>query len=176
MTPSSLILALDPGTQLGWAVLDAHGLRVASGAWDLSQPIKPERRGYYFLRARAHLDAIIGDHADGLTLIVYERVFQHVGEAQDRMYGGIVGTIEACAAAWDLDVAGVAVQTIKKHATGHGHTKKAPVTKEHVLAAARRRWGSVQTHDEADALWAADAARLGLHVVKKKAKKRRRSA
>jgi len=172
----SLILALDPGTQLGWAVLDAQGLRVASGAWDLSQPIKPERRGYYFLRARAHLDALIGDHADGLTLIVYERVFQHVGEAQDRMYGGIVGTIEACAAAWDLDVAGVAVQTIKKHATGHGHTKKAPVTKEHVLAAARRRWGSVQTHDEADALWAADAARLGLHVVKKKAKKRRRSA
>lgn len=176
MNSSSLVLALDPGTHLGWAVLDAQGLRVASGAWDLSQPIKPERRGYYFLRARAHLDALIGDHADGLTLIVYERVFQHVGEAQDRMYGGIVGTIEACAAAWDLDVAGVAVQTIKKHATGHGHTKKAPVTKDHVLAAARRRWGSVQTHDEADALWAADAARLGLHVAKKKAKKRRRSA
>lgn len=170
------ILALDPGTQLGWAVIDDAGGRIASGAWDLSQPVKPTRRGVYFLRARANIDALIGDHADGLTLIVYERVFQHSGEAQDRMYGGIVGTIEACAAAWDLDVAGVAVQTIKKHATGRGHTKKVPVTKDHVLASARRRWGSVQTHDEADALWAADAARLGLHVTVKKAKKRRKSA
>ena len=74
------ILALDPGTQLGWAVIDDAGGRIASGAWDLSQPVKPTRRGVYFLRARANIDALIGDHADGLTLIVYERVFQHSGE------------------------------------------------------------------------------------------------
>lgn len=190
------ILALDPGTQLGWAVLDDLGVRIASGAWDLSRPIKPTRRGVYFLRARAKLDALIGDHADGLTLIVYERVFQHSGEAQDRMYGGIVGTIEACAAAWDLDVAGVAVPTWKKALTGNpnasakGGTK--PPTKTarkklgakapdrvfpSYLAAARAKWGDViRTEDEAAACGIADAARLGLHVTVKKAKKRRKTA
>lgn len=157
-----MILGIDPGTTTGWAVLDPAGARESSGSWDLRHPIPGVRRGVLFLRLRAHLEELIGG-IDRPVLVAVERVFQHTSEAQDRIYGGIVGMVEAVAAAWDLDVVGIAVPTAKKHATGRG----IKVPKDEMLAAARKRWGKVKDHNEADALWVADAARVGLH---KKAK------
>jgi Holliday junction resolvasome RuvABC endonuclease subunit len=165
-----MILGIDPGSNCGWCVMSPDGEVVACGTWALNTP--PSRfRGALFLRLQSHLETALAGAP--CTLIVHERVFQNTSEAQDRIYGGIVGMIETVAASWEIPTAAVAVATAKKHATGDGRAEKPAM-----LAAARARWGDkVQTHDQADACWLADAARLGLHtrIAEAKAAKKKRA-
>lgn len=166
-----MILAIDPATKCGWCVMNEAGHVVESGTWDLFQPILSVRRGTLFLRLGAKLrELLTSDGFETIGTIAYERVFQHTSEAQDRIYGGLVGKLEEIAAEYELDTAGIAVSTAKKHATGHGNAKK-----PEMLAAAQKRWGdSIVDDNQADACWIADAARVGLHRKAKEAKKKGR--
>lgn len=146
------ILAIDPGTKLGWAVW-RDGDVVAAGTEDLT-PSRNEGHGMRYVRLSQWLwetDIFYGP----FTMLVYEEVRHHAGTNAAHVYGGLVGII----AHWCEDSAGcqytsAPVGTVKKHATGKGNAGKAAM-----IEAARERWPDFSGDDnEADARWIADWA------------------
>lgn len=138
------ILALDLGTQTGWALL-ARDDSLTSG----SQSFKPQRfegGGMRFLRFKRWLTEL-KTCADGITAIYFEEVRRHLGVDAAHAYGGFLATLTAWCEHHQIPYQGVPVGTIKKHATGKGNASK----DEMVSAVVKK--GFMPTDDnEADAL------------------------
>ena len=148
-------IGIDPGTSCGWAVLDEHGARIDSGAWDLSTKAH-EGGGMRYLRARRHLCDLLDRYPR--ATVGYELVRRHAGTSAAHVYGGLVAHLQAVCEEREVPYAGLPVGSVKRHATGHGAASKTAMR-----AAASRRWGvACQTDDEADALWIADTLRSQL--------------
>ena len=146
------ILALDLGTQTGWA-LTSRGGHITSG----SQSFKPQRfegGGMRFLRFKRWLTDIKQCN-DGIDQVVFEEVRRHVGVDAAHAYGGFMGQLTAWCEHHQIPYQGVPVGTIKKHATGKGNAGKGEV-----IAAMRLLGHPVTDDNEADALallhWAID--------------------
>jgi hypothetical protein len=119
------ILALDLGTQTGWALLDRDG-DISSG----TEGFKPQRfegGGMRYLRFKRWLTEL-KQVADGLDAVFFEEVRRHAGVDAAHAYGVPVGTI-------------------KKHATGKGNASK-----DDMIAAARLLGYAPTDDNEADAL------------------------
>lgn len=142
-----VVLALDPGTRCGWAVRSACGA-VHHGTWDLRSR-RHEGGGMRFVR----LERCLTEFEPKPDLIYYEEVRRHLGTDAAHVYGGIIATATQWAEHHRIPYAAVPVATIKRHATGKGNAGK-----DVVLAAARERFGAVETDDEADALFLLDYA------------------
>jgi Holliday junction resolvasome RuvABC endonuclease subunit len=158
MTPARWIIGIDPGTSLGWAVLDDAGAVVSSGVERLAVR-STESPGMRYLRARAHVGRLL-DLAGAREVVVgYEEVRRHAGTQAAHVYGGIVSQVLAECAARGIETAGVPVGSVKATATGKG-----AASKDAMIAAARARWPNVTpaTDDEADALWIAETLRRTL--------------
>lgn len=147
-----MILAIDPGTNCGWALHD--GRVIAAGVWNLKGG-RFEGGGMRFVRLRRYLDEI-GKAQPHITLVAYEEVRRHMGVDAAHIYGGVIAVL----AAWceDHKPAAIAyeaipVGTIKKFATGKGNANKAAM-----IEAARRKWGVIVDDNEADARWIAEFA------------------
>jgi len=137
------ILALDLGTQTGWAIRGVSGL-IASG----TQSFKPGRfegGGMRYLRFSRWLDEMAD--CGPIAWIVFEEVRRHAGTDAAHIYGGLMGALTAWCESRGIPYEGVPVGTIKKHATGKGNAPKAAM-----IEAARARGYAPADDNQADAL------------------------
>ena len=138
------ILALDLGTQTGWALACRDG-SITSG----SQSFKPQRfegGGMRFLRFKRWLTDIKQCN-DGIDQVVFEEVRRHVGVDAAHAYGGFMGQLTAWCEHHQIPYQGIPVGMIKKHATGIGNASK-----DEMVASVRARGHSPADDNEADAI------------------------
>lgn len=114
------ILALDLGTQTGWAV-SVDGL-VTSG----SQSFKPTRfegAGMRFLKFKRFLSDLKAN-ADGFDIVVFEEVRRHRGVDAAHAYGGFMAHLTAWCEHHQIPYKAEPVQSIKIYWTGKGNANK----------------------------------------------------
>lgn len=150
---NSNILALDLGTQTGWALASRDG-SITSG----SQSFKPQRfegGGMRFLRFKRWLTDIKQCN-DSIEQVAFEEVRRHAGVDAAHAYGGFLAHLTAWCEHHNIPYQGVPVGTIKRHATGKGNASKGDM-----IVAANRRGHAPADDNEADALailyWALEA-------------------
>ena len=153
---STAVLALDLGTQTGWA-LRGRDDTVTSG----SESFKPHRfegGGMRYLRFKRWLTEV-KQSADMIGAVFFEEVRRHAGVDAAHAYGGFMAHLTAWCEHHQIPYQGVPVGTIKRHATGKGNAGK-----QDVIAAVRRRSYQPADDNEADALallhWALDTQEL----------------
>jgi Holliday junction resolvasome RuvABC endonuclease subunit len=151
------VLALDLGTNMGWAILRADD-RVESGALNIA-PGTAQGRGSRFIKLYNWLLGVKRNHPE-LDFIAFEdvifigqRVDEKTGKSENHttqpliLYGGHLATVLLFAELQRIRVEGFAVGTIKKQFTGSGKAKKVDVIKQCQLLGFRP-----QSEDEADAI------------------------
>jgi len=146
------VLALDLGTQTGWA-LHGRDCIITSGT-EHFQPQRFEGGGMRFLRFKRWLTEI-KQTTDGIDSLYFEEVRRHAGVDAAHAYGGFMAHLTAWCEHHAIPYQGVPVGTIKKHATGKGNATKAAM-----LDAMRDQGFQPEDDNEADALalllWALD--------------------
>lgn len=143
------ILAIDPGTNCGFAIRDSSGV-VVSGTWKLKGG-RFEGGGMRFLRLKKKIEE--AHTLSQFKEVYFEEVRGHKGVDAAHIYGGIVAVLTSFCEDMAIPYQGIPVGTIKKRATGKGNSKK-----ELVLAAARAKWPeqNIKDDNQADALWLLD--------------------
>lgn len=140
---NKVILAIDLGTTLGWAVLDETG-NIASGFEQLKHKGKNSVGVRYMLFGQwlklTH-DRVYFDK------VYYEEVRRHLGTTASHVYGGFLGVLSAFCESESIMYAGVPVGTIKKTVTGKGNADK-----HRVISAVNMLGHAVTDHNEADAI------------------------
>jgi hypothetical protein len=138
------ILALDLGTQTGWALM-GRDASITSG----TESFKPQRfegGGMRYLRFKRWLTEL-KQCAEGIDLVAFEEVRRHAGVDAAHAYGGFLATLTAWCEHHQIPYQGVPVGTIKKHATGKGNAGKAEM-----ITAAKVRGFNPIDDNESDAL------------------------
>lgn len=139
------VLALDLGTQCGWAVATREG-KFSSGS-DRFDPARCGGTGKRWLAFREFLTARARE-AGGIQAVYFEDVKAHgPGVQAAHVYGGFLAVLELWCAANNIPLYGVGVGTIKKHATGRGNAKKPDM-----IAAAQALGVRVVDDNQADAV------------------------
>ena len=141
---NTTILALDLGTNTGWALHHLDG-SIISG----TQCFKPQRfegGGMRFLRFKRWLNELLSA-SHSINAVYFEEVRRHAGVDAAHAYGGFMGHLTAWCEHHNIPYQGVPVGTIKKHATGKGNAGK-----EDVIASVRARGHAPVDDNEADAL------------------------
>lgn len=127
MTP--VTLALDLGTNCGWALLRADG-RVESGQERFG--VKDgEGQGARYVRFRRWLIEMKASHPD-IAELVYEQVMGH-GALQvisAHVYGGLLATLQAFGEHHGIPYRGIGVATVKKQFAGHGKASKTDMIRQ----------------------------------------------
>lgn len=115
------MLALDLGTQTGWATL-ANGL-VNSGTVSFAYNSRYEGGGMRYLKFERWLDEM--RTLVGFEVVNFEEVMQRAQSvAAGHVYGGFLACLTKWCEANGIPYAGIPVGTIKKHVTGKGNSKK----------------------------------------------------
>lgn len=138
------ILALDLGTQTGWALRGVDGL-ILSGTASF-KPGRYEGGGMRYVRFVKWLSDL-SEASGGFGGVWFEEVRRHAGTDAAHVYGGLMATLASWAELRGIPYEGVPVGTIKKHATGKGNANK-----DAMMAAAVARGFSPADDNEADAL------------------------
>ena len=142
--PRPCILALDLGTQTGWALRNTDGV-ISSG----TVSFKPSRfdgggmRYLLFTKWLAEIERLSGP----IAAIWFEEVRRHAGTDAAHVYGGLLATLTSWAEVRSIPYAGVPVGTIKQFATGKGNASK-----DAMIAAMKARGYCPSDDNEADAL------------------------
>jgi Holliday junction resolvasome RuvABC endonuclease subunit len=137
-------LALDLGTQTGWA-LHNKDQSIISG----SESFKPQRfegGGMRYLRFKKWLSEI-KDSCDSIDAVYFEEVRRHAGVDAAHAYGGFLATLTSWCEHHQIPYQGVPVGTIKKHATGKGNASK-----ELMIETMRSAGYTIFDDNEADAI------------------------
>jgi len=152
--PEPIILTLDLGTKMGWAM---QSLSRMSGTVDFKNS-RFEGGGMRYLKFNRWLDDML-HLAGNIDAIYFEEVRRHLGVDAAHAYGGFLAHLTAWCEQDAIPYQGVPVGTIKRHATGKGNANKAMV-----MAAMRQRGFNPVDDNEADAqallLWALDQGGL----------------
>jgi len=141
-------LAFDLGTYCGvaWSEKD-DGSEVKYTCLNLSSK-GHEGGGMRYLKFRQFLTTFVPTP----DVVYYELVARHKGTAAAHVYGGLQAVLMAWCEENNIPYTGIAVQTIKKHATGKGNASK-----DMMIEAARKEFGYEGSDDnEADAIWVLD--------------------
>lgn len=138
------VLAIDPGTSLGWAFRDKEGV-ITHGTLDL-KPGRHEGAGMRFLKLKRWLTETKNGLGD-LEELVFEDVRGHKGTYAAQIYGGIVATITAWCEANEIPYRGIKVSEWKKPLTGKGNCSK-----DLCNEAVKRLGYQAETSDEYDAI------------------------
>ena len=144
-----IVLALDLGTNCGWAI--HRGGTIESGVLRLKTSRK-DRPGERWIRFRSELLRLI----TGVEVVVYERVRRHEGLEASHVYGGLRALLEMVCESQGRTLRTVEVAHVKQHATGKGNAGKPAM----IAAARARGWAPIDDND-ADALWILDWAMHG---------------
>lgn len=143
------ILAIDPGSLCGWALL-THG-NVESGVQDFTLK-RGESKGMRFFNFRTWIARML--RRAKIDLVIYEQAHLRGGAATDVGVGFTTRIQEECDMC-DVKYTPIHSATLKKFATGSGRANK-----ELMLGKAREKWGDlIEDHNEADALWILEWAR-----------------
>lgn len=135
------ILALDLGTNTGWALRTFAGdVQYGTKSFKVG---KYEGAGMRYLKFTQWLHTI----TPGVEHIAYEAVRRHIGTDAAHCYGGLMATLTAFCEDNKIPYEGIAVGTIKKHATGAGNASK-----DVMIAAANALGYSPEDDNAADAL------------------------
>lgn len=134
------ILALDLGTQTGWALY--HQGKIVSGSKDL-KPRRHEGGGMRYVRFRREFL----EKFAAVKEICFEDVCRHKGTDAAHIYGGLMATLTAFCEEKSIPYSSIGVGTIKKHWTGKGNANKATMIKT-----AQERGFNPIDDNEADAL------------------------
>lgn len=149
---NTIILALDLGTQTGWA-LSSGDRDIISGS-ESFKPSRFEGGGMRYLRFKRWLTEL-KSHTDGIDAVYFEEVRRHAGVDAAHAYGGFMAHLTAWSEHHGIPYQGVPVGTIKKHATGKGNASK-----ELMIKAVQQRGHQPVDDNEADAIallyWALD--------------------
>lgn len=147
---SGAILALDLGTDTGWALHSPY-CHVISGTVSF-RPSRYDGGGIRYLRFRGWLDRVAEDAAR-IGVVHYEEVRRHLSTDAAHVHGGLLATLTAWCEQRSVAYQGVPVGTIKRFIAGKGNADKAAV-----IAAVRARGYAPADDNEADAiailLWA----------------------
>ena len=147
MTNHPTILALDLGTQSGWAEYRGGVITSGTRALDLTQ----SRGGRY-----VNFDTMLEKHAD-VDYVYYEYVRRHIGTKAAHTYGGFQAVLMMFCDRYKLPCRPLEIGTIKKHWTGKGNAKK-----DQMITQAIHRGFNPKDDNEADALAVLDYAMVEL--------------
>lgn len=139
---STKILAIDIGTKMGWAFRDENGA-IKSGTAHFPNLLHEGTRFLNFRRWLTELKARVG-HIDH---VYYEKVVAHLGDSAGHVYGGFHAILAAWCRHHDIEIKGIHVGTIKKHAAGTGRADK-----DQMIAAMEAKGFKPKDDNEADAL------------------------
>ncbi|KKM03870.1 hypothetical protein LCGC14_1770110 [marine sediment metagenome] len=147
-----MILALDLGTKMGYAVGNGKNV-LASGMMDFT-PRRFDSGGMRFLRFRRFLIEMVQEH--GVTEIYFEEVVSHAATIAAHVFGGFLAHLQVFCDETKCPYQGIPVGTLKKFATGKGNAGKPMM----IAAAQEKGWMALDNNsdDEADALWVLDYA------------------
>ena len=138
------ILALDLGTQCGWALGFRDGtVRHGSKSFHAK---RNDGTGLRWSKFRAFL-LETGRLADSLQAVYYEDVHRHVGVYAAHAYGGFLAHLQHFCEVNRIPLVPVGVGQIKKHWTGAGNAKK-----DAMIEAAAKHGFQVTDDNDADAL------------------------
>jgi Holliday junction resolvasome RuvABC endonuclease subunit len=147
-----IILCLDLGTQMGWAVMS--GDSITSGTTSFASR-RFEGGGMRFLRFQRWLDEVaVGRKIES---VYFEEVHRHAGTDAAHVYGGLLATLTAWCEVHSIPYQGISVGTIKKHATGKGNAGK-----PEMIAAAKAKGHDPKDDNEADAIAICYCAKDGI--------------
>ncbi len=138
------IIALDLGTNTGWAIREKQGC-ITSGTVSFKQQ-RFEGGGMVFLRFKrwlTDLKATLGD----VEAIYFEEVRAHKGVDAAHKYGGFLAHLTAWCEHHQIAYQGIPVGTIKRHITGKGNSSK-----ELVIEAIKKKGFTPIDDNEADSL------------------------
>jgi Holliday junction resolvasome RuvABC endonuclease subunit len=138
------IIALDLGTNTGWAIREKQGC-ITSGTVSFKQQ-RFEGGGMVFLRFKrwlTDLKATLGD----VEAIYFEEVRAHKGVDAAHKYGGFLAHLTAWCEHHEIAYQGIPVGTIKRHITGKGNSSK-----ELVIEAIKKKGFTPIDDNEADSL------------------------
>lgn len=140
------VLALDLGTNTGWAMRPLASAQIVSGVVKFA-PSRFEGGGMRFLRFKQWLTEM---KTAGVAVVYFEEVvfhgkFNSVGAAH--LYGGMLAILTAWCEHHGIPYRGVPVSTIKKSFAGKGNANK-----EAMLAHARALGYQPEDDNEADAI------------------------
>ena len=124
------ILAIDPGTRLGWALQEGRYAKPIFGLQKF-EIARDESPGMRWLRFRSWLIEI-EKHSGGIDVIYHERP-HHRGGAATAVLEGFVSHLQSFAADNNIEIKAVHSGTIKKFSTGKGNAGK-----PEMIAAAQR--------------------------------------
>ncbi len=140
----STIIALDLGTNTGWAIREKQG-GITSGTVSFKQQ-RFEGGGMTYLRFKrwlTDLKATLGD----VEAIYFEEVRAHKGVDAAHKYGGFLAHLTAWCEHHQIAYQGIPVGTIKRHITGKGNSSK-----ELVIEAIKKKGFTPIDDNEADSL------------------------
>lgn len=143
------ILAIDPGTNLGWATRLQGKLHFGVQEFRLARDESPGMRWLRLDKWLQEMQQLTG----GIGLIVHERP-HHRGGAATAILEGIVAGLQRFASEVGAEITAVPSGTLKRHATGKGNADKRSMTE---TAFKRFVTNGIPLDDnEADALWILD--------------------
>ena len=138
------IVALDPGTQTGWAARLRTGVVISdSTCLAVGRHMGAGTKFLELSKLLSQLETI----CQGIDLLVLEDVMAHSGTLAAQTYGGFLATIIAWCDNRGISYVSVPVGTIKKFATGHGNASKAMM-----MEAAKSKGFLIKDHNQADAI------------------------
>lgn len=138
-----IILALDLGTTIGWAI-GSDVKHIVSGTMSFKNG-RYEGGGMRYLRFQQWLNEM--KQLQSFDQVAYEEVRRHMSTDAAHVYGGFLSTLTSECEKWEVPYSGIPVGTIKKFATGKGNASK-----EDMIAAAKA-WGHNPIDDnEGDAI------------------------
>lgn len=137
------ILALDLGTQTGWAI--SKDGQIVSGSKSFKTK-SVDGAGMRYLRFRRWLDSLRKEHGI-INEVYFEDVRRHEGTQAAHVYGAFKGVLMMWCEEWLIPYQGVPVGTIKLFATGKGNASK-----EMMIDAARECGYDVVDDNHADAI------------------------
>jgi Holliday junction resolvasome RuvABC endonuclease subunit len=138
------VLALDLGTDTGWALRTSDGA-ITSGTASFRND-RWTGGGMRYLRFK-HWLTELKNTAGGIDALYIEEVRRHLGVDAAHTYGGFLAIVQAWCEHHEIPYAAIPVGTWKRALVGRGNCNKADV-----LEAVRGRGYDPIDHNEADAI------------------------
>ena len=158
--PGEWILALDVGTDSGYAIRKLSTEEIHSGSFSHKRK-QGDHPGKRYVEFEKCLDSLANDYAIS-RVCCEEPMGNFKSHVATLVVCGYVGVVQAWCARMKLPFVGYPQKAVKKKATGKGNARK-----PEMISAARAKWPhlGIKTDDEADALWVLELDRQSVDTT-----------
>jgi Holliday junction resolvasome RuvABC endonuclease subunit len=144
---NSVVLALDLGTNCGWALYNRGAITSGDIDFSLVKNKKvTELPGHRYLKFKEFLHGILSQYP-ALSCIAYEKVRRHNGHLAAHVYGGFQSHLQAFCVIRKIELVHYEVRHIKSKFCGSGNAGK-----KLMVSTAQSLGYDVKSDDEADAI------------------------